>query len=92
MDKWINLTGCSTCINNSICEKLGNCSLLNINILYPTFTKKKRKFIQRVRQTDDISILTIDHMTILKKPKEKNNKPVLTSFEKLCIESLNKNR
>lgn len=87
---WKSLNGCGTCINISVCDKMGNCVLLNIDKIHPFGTKARRKIIKRLRLGFDLDSIENKYKNIVTddRPQTIN----LTSFEKMCIKSLNKNR
>lgn len=101
---WVNLSGCNTCINSEMCKNHGSCILLTINQIMPEYTKRKRSLISKLRQTAFADKKGIDYfLELARKHKRRYDKQIeegvrkevpinLTSFEKMCIKSLNKNR
>lgn len=106
-EPWINLTGCNSCINSSVCDSLGNCILLNINQAIPEYNKRKRRLIQRIRTYGNGSVEQISAYIKKVEPQLENieewpyyektyrtysGKIGLTKLEKMFIENLNKPR
>ena len=93
-EEWLPLNGCGTCIRKNMCDYLGNCLLLNIDILYPDNNKRKRKFIQNLKNISENSIPFYMEEIKLRSSIVKENIPEvrLTFLEKLFIQNLNKKR
>ena len=94
-EPWISHNGCNTCINSDVCEKLGNCVLLSIDLKYPENNKAKRKLIQKIRTAPVASRhLFAEEFTMREKKLISNeaDKPIirLTLIEKMFIENFNK--
>ena len=91
MDEWINLSGCNSCINTLACKIQKNCVILNINIIYPIYNKKRQKFIQKLKWVGNDTELVIKLLYSIQ-PKEKELPKInLTQFEKLCIKNIKYN-
>lgn len=92
-EPWISHNGCNTCINSEVCEKLGNCVLLSIDLKYPDNNKAKRKLIQKIRTAPLASRhLFAEEFAEREKELDKKDMPIirLTLLEKMFIDNLNK--
>lgn len=92
-EPWISHNGCNTCINSEVCDKLGNCVLLSIDLKYPDNNKAKRKLIQKIRTAPLASRhLFAEEFSMREKEAVDNSIPVirLTLLEKMFIDNFNK--
>lgn len=99
-EEWAVLSGCNACINSQLCNKMGNCALLNIDIIYPENNKQKRDYIRRLRGGICRPDLMAQELSLKVQPKKekevvyrtKQGKVNLTTIEKMFISYINKPR
>lgn len=90
------IKGCSSfCINTNACMVIGKCIIKSSFSLYPCYSKKRKKYLNRIKNCGNDTEQIIKQISYLIKDthNQDNVENVrLTKFEKLCIENLNKPR